>query len=81
MSSSGGSPCDRPPPAPPCPDASPLVASKPSSRWPAEPCTFMPAYCQVVTSYSPLSGSQPEKSPSSSSVSWNSSFTITGAFV
>ena len=45
---------------------------KPSSRSPAAPCTSMPSYCQVVTSYLPFSGSQPEKSPSLSSVSENS---------
>ena len=62
-------------------DASPLVGLKPCSRCPAEPCTSIPSYIQLSMSYSRSSGSQPEKRPSRSSVSANSSSMITGAFV
>jgi hypothetical protein len=41
----------------------------------------MPSYAQVVMSYSCFSESQPEKRPSSSSVSLYSSLMSTGAFV
>jgi hypothetical protein len=54
---------------------------KPFERSPAAPCTWVPAYCHVVTSYSSFSASQPEKRPSLSSVSEKSSLTITEAFV
>jgi hypothetical protein len=42
---------------------------------------FVPAYCQVVMSYWPLSASQPEKSPSRSSVSTKRSSTMVAALV
>ena len=41
----------------------------------------MPSYCQLELSYVFVSGSKPEKRPSRSSVSWNASSMITGAFV
>src|SRR5207248_1482904 len=78
-SSDGGSPrCSFP--CAPC-AAWPFVGTKPFSRAPAALCMSTPSYCQLSMSYFCCSGSQPEKSPSSSSTSLNSSLMITGAIV
>ena len=50
-----------------------LALRDPCSRLPARRCASMPSYCHVWLSYCfSLRGSQPEKSPSRSSVSWKS---------
>jgi hypothetical protein len=51
------------------------------SRTPAADAISPPSYIQVERSYRPVSGSNPEKTPARSSVSWNLSLMIVDAFV